>query len=340
MSTEPKKKKISFDYLNVSDIEKNSYRSIIIKGGILGADQEWFVDNLNVASFKNGDQIIQAQEASDWLDACSKGTPAWCYYEGNENFGKIYNLAAIIDPRGLAPEGFSISDLIDFSILSFNAQEYEPVEKNTFSFDLDNNWRLDPSGVSTGGLKLMGKEHWKKKGKNICGLEIIGSGWRNGGSGLNKGFSEAEQISKIWLKPSGWYFKDSNNEKDFGWLEINNLKLNVPGFSIDDKLLYESINSNTSIELSSSDFEIYNKKMLSNHLQHDTSSLSKNYPVKQKEQVESIYFNHAIDCLFGFYNTSRRNGLRNAVFASGKNQMWFSSAENITGAFVRPFRYV
>ena len=69
MSTESKKKNNSFDYLNVSDIENNSYRSIIIKGGILGADQEWFADNLNVGTFRNGDIIFQAQSDTDWKKA-------------------------------------------------------------------------------------------------------------------------------------------------------------------------------------------------------------------------------------------------------------------------------
>lgn len=60
----------------ISNIEDKNYRTIKIERLILGANKEWFADNLNVSHFRKGDSMLQAQECSDWLDACEKGIPA------------------------------------------------------------------------------------------------------------------------------------------------------------------------------------------------------------------------------------------------------------------------
>ena len=48
-------------------------------------------------------------------------TPAWCYYgyktENEKKYGKLYNWFAVNDSRGLAPEGFKIATLSDWSEL-------------------------------------------------------------------------------------------------------------------------------------------------------------------------------------------------------------------------------
>lgn len=338
MSKEKKVIKGDFHYGTISDIEDNKYRTINIESGILGANQEWFADNLNVSHFRNGDSILQAQDFSEWLDACEKGIPAWCYYEEIQNFGKIYNLAAIIDPRGLAPEGYKIPDYIDFSILGFNAQEYEPLDKNVLSFNIDNNYRLDRSGLSSGALKLMSKESWKKKGKNTCGIDMIGGGFRSG-YGINNGFNNLNESCYIWLKPSGWYFIVSESEKQY-WIEFNNLKLYLPEFSIDNDSFRNSVVSNGFIKIKASDFEMYEKKMISNGLQVDRDLLSKLYPFKKNDEIHAMSYNNAVNCLFDYFQTGSRNGIRVAAFSSGKNQVWYTLAERTFGAYVRPFKYV
>ena len=75
-------------------------------------EQVWMAENLDVSHFRNGDPIPHAQNNSEWEDAGAKGEPAWCYYNNDplmgNKYGKLYNLDAINDPRGLAPEGWSI----------------------------------------------------------------------------------------------------------------------------------------------------------------------------------------------------------------------------------------
>lgn len=98
--------------LKVTDklLEENNQRLIIseIKSVKIG-DQIWMTENLNVDRFRNGDPIPEARTDEEWEKAGDNSMPAWCYYENNsENgavFGKLYNWFAVMDSRGLAPEG-------------------------------------------------------------------------------------------------------------------------------------------------------------------------------------------------------------------------------------------
>lgn len=343
MSKEKKAKKGDFDYGTISDIEDNKYRTIKIESGILGANQEWFADNLNVSQFRNGDLILQAQEFSDWLNACDKGIPAWCYYEENQNLGKIYNVHAILDPRGLAPVGFNIPDNIDFSVLAFNAQEYEPIERNCLDFSVDNNWRSASFGILSGALKLMSKELWKKKGKNTCGLNIIGGGKRTG-YGVN-GFHDLSTICSLWIKPGGWYFMDKKSQDNYGWLQFNQIKRALPNFVIEDEDFFKTVANNSNIEITQDVYDMYRNWSTSNLLKSKIwfePSLEAiiNYPVIKSPHTSERDFKYALGCLLSWDNTGSRNGLRTANFSSGKDQIWFTAADRKDGAYIRPFRYL
>lgn len=72
-------------------------------------DQVWMAENMNSQYFSNGDSIPEAKSSQEWEAACDAGQPAWTYYEGSPAYGsfygKLYNLAAILDGRGLCPNG-------------------------------------------------------------------------------------------------------------------------------------------------------------------------------------------------------------------------------------------
>jgi uncharacterized protein (TIGR02145 family) len=65
-------------------------------------------ENLDGYRFRNGDPIPEARTKEEW----SKASPAWCYYENDPENGtkyeKLYNWYALVDPRGLAPEGWHV----------------------------------------------------------------------------------------------------------------------------------------------------------------------------------------------------------------------------------------
>ncbi|HEY2720430.1 MAG TPA: FISUMP domain-containing protein, partial [Chitinophagaceae bacterium] len=74
-------------------------------------DQTWMKQNLDIATFKNGDRIPEVISDSAWIKAGQLKQPAWCYYNNdstNKKLGKLYNWFAVIDKRGLAPEGWHV----------------------------------------------------------------------------------------------------------------------------------------------------------------------------------------------------------------------------------------
>ena len=88
------------------DIAGHTISSVSIDG------QVWMKENLDVSSYRNGDQIRYAATNQDWLDAAAKGEGAWSYYKNdaasNGKYGRLYNWYAVHDPRGLAPSGWHV----------------------------------------------------------------------------------------------------------------------------------------------------------------------------------------------------------------------------------------
>ena len=81
--------------------------------------QIWMSKNLDVNKYRNGDDIPFVENDSDWAKLT---TGAWCYYQNKTSngtiYGKLYNLYAVIDPRGLAPKGFHIPTDAEWTILT------------------------------------------------------------------------------------------------------------------------------------------------------------------------------------------------------------------------------
>ena len=90
----------------IKDVDGNTYKTVKI------GTQEWMAENLIVEHFSNGDIIQAAKTDAEWYKAGDNEEPAWCYYDNNssngEKYGKLYNFYAVIDPRGLAPDGWHV----------------------------------------------------------------------------------------------------------------------------------------------------------------------------------------------------------------------------------------
>ncbi len=148
---------ISFNTLNilytsgggVTDIDGEHYDSVKING------IEWMKKNLDVSKYKNGDDIPQVTDVTQW-EALTTG--AWCYYENDTAngpiFGKLYNWYAINDPRGLAPAGWHIPTDTEWSNLAtFLGGENEAGRKlkensTTSTWDVTTNYATNQSGFT------------------------------------------------------------------------------------------------------------------------------------------------------------------------------------------------
>lgn len=90
---------------------------------------EWTSRNLDVNTFKNGDTIFHAKTNKEWERAGKLHLPAYCYYDNNplngDIYGKLYNWYAVMDERGLAPEGYFIPSDNEFWVLLGHYKMYQ-----------------------------------------------------------------------------------------------------------------------------------------------------------------------------------------------------------------------
>ncbi|MBN1185844.1 MAG: fibrobacter succinogenes major paralogous domain-containing protein [Bacteroidales bacterium] len=103
-------KKVETDKL--TDIDGNTYLAIKI------GDQWWMAENLKVTHYRNGDDIPLVKEADMWAKLL-KGSYSGIDYIANKvgTYGLLYNWYAVNDKRGLAPEGWHVPSLDEWSAL-------------------------------------------------------------------------------------------------------------------------------------------------------------------------------------------------------------------------------
>jgi uncharacterized protein (TIGR02145 family) len=154
-------------------------------------DQVWLAENLNTDCFRNGDLILQAESDEEWQQANDRRQPAWCYFNNDFKngikYGKLYNWYAIIDKRGLAPNGWHIPSDSDWRILS--------------------NYL---GGNNICGLKLKSQNGWQdgKNGSNITGFSALPGSFRNIDGSFN-------HIGKF-----GYWWSSTDYDSDNAWNRI------------------------------------------------------------------------------------------------------------------------
>ncbi len=127
-------------------------------------NQNWTITNLDVSAYRNGDVIPYVEDASEWAKL-TKG--AWCYYDNKTAngpiYGKLYNLYAVTDKRGLAPKGFHIPTDAEWTILT----DY-----------------LGGKDAAGGKMKEAGTSHWLSPNTgatNKSGFKALPGGYRYSG---------------------------------------------------------------------------------------------------------------------------------------------------------------
>lgn len=84
--------------------------------------QIWSTMNLDVVTYRNGDTIPHRYGQS-WLSLLGSSIGAWCWYNDDSatyaaTYGRLYNWAAVNDPRGLAPQGWHIPTDAEWTVLT------------------------------------------------------------------------------------------------------------------------------------------------------------------------------------------------------------------------------
>ncbi len=151
--------------------------------------QEWASKNLDVATFRNGEAILEAKTDEEWKTAGVEGKPAWSYYKNDpkngEKYGKLYNRHAVSDPRGLAPSGWHIPSY----------EEHVKLIKFL-------------GGEKVAGEKLKSKEGWKgdKNGTDETGFSGFSGGYRDFKEFYNIGEAAMWWSTSDYNETLGWCF--------------------------------------------------------------------------------------------------------------------------------------
>lgn len=170
--------------------EKGEFKTSKIFG------KTWMAENLNVSHYRNGDSIPHYN---------------WCYYDNdssNNKYGKLYNLAALMDPRGIAPEGWHVPTLDEYNKL-IGVKNSDSIKSLKSCFD----WK---------DLHHFNGSHENTNGTNTSGFNAYPSGYYNYGLDPKSGtgryshndwhFIGKGKEAKWWIYPDeGFYIKYRGN---------------------------------------------------------------------------------------------------------------------------------
>ena len=168
--------------------------------------QSWMTKNLDVATYRNGDPIPKVTGTAEWA---ALTTGAYCYYNNDSAtyaavYGKLYNWYAVIDPRGLAPEGWHVPTAFEWTTL-----------ENC----------LGGASVAGGAMKETGTIYWLTPNTGATNI----SGWAGLPGGIRFNFGTFNYIgangywwSSTETNPSYAYnrylsYNYSNLEPSFDW---------------------------------------------------------------------------------------------------------------------------
>jgi uncharacterized protein (TIGR02145 family) len=171
--------------------------------------QHWMYRNLNVDHFRNGEKISEIRDERQWSKT---NTAGWCNYNNDSAigyiYGKLYNWFAVNDSRGLAPKGWRVPVLQDWTDLE--------------AF-------LTLKGLNGGTLKESGTEHWNTPNTgatNETGFTALSGGirWAAPPPSLTNEapFEEIKYWCTMWTQEWRWtrnLRSDKDNIERIGFLE-------------------------------------------------------------------------------------------------------------------------
>ena len=172
------------EYSTMTDIDGNTYTTVKI------GDQWWMAENLKVTHYRNGEEIPNITDNTEWANLTSG---AYCDYDNNPNnvatYGRLYNWYSIEDSRDLAPDGWHVPSRDEWQTMI----EY-----------------LGGDGIAGGKLKESGTEHWLSPNEgatNESGFSALPSGMRGDNAHFYSINEFAFLLDNIKIFESFFWFK-------------------------------------------------------------------------------------------------------------------------------------
>jgi uncharacterized protein (TIGR02145 family) len=169
----------------VTDVDGNSYATVQI------GTQCWMQSNLTVSKYRNGDNIPNITDNTQWSQTNTSSTGAWCNYNNDANngttYGKLYNWYAVNDSRGLCPTGWHVPSDAEWTTLTTH---------------------LGGSSVAGGAMKSTTGWNNNGNGTNSSGFTCLPGGNRT----LNVGFDAVGYRGNWW--------SSSSSGSDYAWYRL------------------------------------------------------------------------------------------------------------------------
>ena len=192
----------------------NTGGTIPIGSTVTICSQVWMTKNLDVSTYRNGVVIPKVTDAATWANLT---TGAWCYYNNDSVnyaavYGKLYNYAAVVDPRGIAPAGWHVPSDAEWTTLEIC---------------------LGGSSYAGGTMKELGYTHWLSPN--------TGATNSSGFAGLPGGSRYIDGTFYLIGNNGNWWSSTETNSTSYVWSRnldynlsnvFNNANFKTNGFSV------------------------------------------------------------------------------------------------------------
>jgi len=183
---------ITFNFYACTDGDNNNYP--VVKIG----QQVWIAENLKTTKFNNGQSIPLVQDNQDW---CILTTPAFCWYNNDENshkatYGALYNWYAV-NNKNLCPVDWHVPTDAEWTALT--------------NF-------LGDNSVAGGQLKETGTGHWIPP--NVGATNLTGFTALPGGSRVSGGAYSND------MKENGYWWSATESDSTNAWSRSMNFACN------------------------------------------------------------------------------------------------------------------
>jgi uncharacterized protein (TIGR02145 family) len=162
-------------YGSMTDQDGYNYITVTIN------NQIWMAENLKTTHYRNGDSIPNITNDVEWANLT---TDAYCNYNNDPDiahiYGRLYNWFAVGDGRNIAPIGWHIPTVEEYTtLINYLGGYYE----------------------AGGKLKDTGNIHWNSPNvgaTNESGFTALGGGYRLGNGGEFGWFTELHYSGNWW----------------------------------------------------------------------------------------------------------------------------------------------
>ena len=242
----------------------------------------WADHNLNTSSFSNGDPIAQAKNTEEWENFFNKKIPAYCsmYYNPKNDsvYGKVYNWWAVVDLRGLAPEGFMVPSLQDWMGLKAHLNYdtickcYPPILRSADKLKSTTQWKGELKGDNLFNMNILPAGYVRNDGRfEGRGLQV--SYWtcspENAANNLGDSYSTFYMLFKHDnsdikydnnFDANGHFVRCAKGQQEYYFSVTNSTNSETPKESMDNDTIENSNENSDENESSDEDAEQPKKK--------------------------------------------------------------------------------